>query len=52
MYGVTMYYLSKLALELPLYFVLPLLELILTFWGIGYRHGSFGKMFLVELMMV
>ncbi len=52
MYGVTMFYLSKLALELPLYFLLPLLELILTFWGIGYRHGSFGKMLLVELLMV
>ena len=52
MYGVVIFYLSKLALELPLYFVMPLFELILTFWGIGYRHGSFGKMFLVELLMV
>lgn len=47
MYGVVSYYMSKLLLELPLLFVLPLLELTLTFWAIGYRPGSFGKMLIV-----
>ena len=42
MYGVVVYYLSKLTLELPLLFLMPLYELIIIFWGIGYREGSFG----------
>ena len=36
LYSTGSYYASKLALELPLLFLLPLLELSLTFWGIGY----------------
>ena len=52
MYGTLAYYLSKLALELPLLIVLPLLENTLTFWGIDYHTGAFFKFFLVMLLTV
>ena len=42
MYGVTVYYLSKLALEIPILFLMPLFELMIIFWGVGYRDGAFG----------
>ena len=47
MYGTVSYYMSKLALELPLLLALPLLENSMTFWGIGYREGAFFKFYLV-----
>lgn len=37
LYGTGAYYASKLVLELPLLFMLPLLENSLTFFGVGYR---------------
>ena len=37
LYGVFPYYMSKIALELPLLLLLPLLENSLTFWGVDYR---------------
>jgi len=52
MYGSGSYYASKLALELPLLLVLPLLENALTFWGIGYRDDAFFKFYLVYLLTV
>ena len=41
MYGVVPYYISKLIIELPLLLGLPLLENVLTFFGIGYRKEAF-----------
>ena len=52
MYGTVAYYLSKLALEVPLLIGLPLLENVLTFWGIDYRSGAFFDFYLVMLLTV
>ena len=51
-YGIFTYYSSKLALEMPLLLVLPLLENLMTFWGIGYRKGAFMKFYIVYLLTV
>ena len=42
MYSVTPYYFSKLAIEFPLLLGLPLVEMLVSFWSVGYREGSFG----------
>lgn len=52
LYGSGAYYLSKLALELPLLLMLPLLENVMTFWGIGYRSDAFFKFYLVYILTV
>ena len=52
MYGVVVYYLSKLVFEIHTLFLMPLYELVIVFWGIGYRHGSFGEYYLVTLLTV
>ncbi len=44
------YFSSKIALELPLLFVFPLLENVLIFWAIGYRDGSFWQFLLVYVL--
>ena len=51
-YGIFTYYSSKLALEMPLLLILPLLENLMTFWGIGYRKGAFIKFYIVYLLTV
>ena len=48
MYGIKQYYFSKIVLELPLLLILPLIELVITFYGIGYREGAFLKFYLVN----
>ena len=52
MYGTGSYYASKLTLELPLLLLLPLLENVMTFWGIGYREESFLQFYLVMILTV
>ena len=41
MYGSVIYYVSKLAVEIPMLILLPLLELLISFWGIEYRQEAF-----------
>ena len=52
LYRILPYFASKLAIELPLLFVLPFLENILTFHGIGYRDGAFFDFYLVYVLTV
>ena len=52
MYGTKTYYFSKIVLEVPLLLLLPLVELCITFWGIGYRNGAFMKFYIVNQMSV
>ena len=44
------YFSSKVALELPLLLVFPLLENVMIFWAIGYRDGSFWQFLLVYVL--
>ena len=50
MYGKKVYYISKLALELPLLLLFPVIENVVTFWGIGYRDGAFFDFLLVMML--
>ena len=52
MYGTKVYYFSKLALEFPLLFALPLIENCIKFDGIEYREGAFTKFLLVMFLSV
>ena len=52
LYSVGVYYTSKLVLELPLLLIMPLLENLLTFHGIGYAQGTFWQFYLVYALTV
>jgi ATP-binding cassette, subfamily G (WHITE), eye pigment precursor transporter len=54
MYSISPYYLSKLLLEFPLLLALPLLENLMTFYGIGYmsENHNFWKFYLVYFATV
>ena len=52
LYGILPYFMSKLAIETPLLLILPLVENALTFFGIGYRKGTFFKFYLVYILTV
>ena len=52
LYSAGAYYMSKFVLELPLLLIMPMLENILTFHGIGYRNEAFWKFYLVYALTV
>ena len=52
LYSIMPYYMSKLAIELPLLLGLPLLENALTFHGISYKKGAFLDFYLVYVLTV
>ena len=53
-YSISAYFSSKLALELPLAILQPIIENILTFWAIGYTNTweTFFKILLVYFVNV
>ena len=52
LYGVLAYYFSKLVIELPLLLALPMLENVLTFFGIAFRAPAFWEFYLVYVLTV
>ena len=52
MYGSVIYYLSKVAIEMPILILLPLVEILISFWGIEYRQEAFFEFYFVAFLTV
>ncbi len=41
MFNVLPFFISKIIVEMPIIFLMPLLECSISFWVVGYRHEAF-----------
>jgi ABC-type multidrug transport system permease subunit len=52
MYSITPYYLTKMAVEIPILFIAPMIMQLLTFWAIGFKNtqNAFWMMYFTAAM--